>query len=62
LRDNLPLREVLTLGLAEVLSQQKIDDEGRQGFEACQQATAIAANNVAKAVKMTEDGRILPPC
>ena len=60
LRDNLPLREIFVVGLAELLAQQKIDDENRQGFEACQQATAIAADNVAKAVKMTQDGRVLP--
>jgi BRO family, N-terminal domain len=61
LRDNLPLLELFKLGMAELLAQRKIETEDRQGFEACAQATAVAANNVANAVKLTENAGRLPP-
>lgn len=61
LRDNLPLRELLVLGLAELLAQEKIDKDDSRGALECQRATAIAANNVANAVKLTGRGRELPP-
>ncbi len=61
LRDNLPLRELLTVGLSELLAQEKIEREDSRGFQECQRAASVAAVNVANAVKMTEDGRLLPP-
>lgn len=61
LRDNLPLLELFAVGMAELLAQRKIEAENRQGFQECNQATALAANNVANAVKQTEEGRRLPP-
>lgn len=60
LRDNLPLRELFVLGLAELLAQDKIDKDDSKGLQECQRATVMAANNVANAVKMTESGRSLP--
>jgi prophage antirepressor-like protein len=48
LRDNLSLKEILQISLSEVVAQEKIEDENRQGlsqcFNACKEAgTAIAA-------------------
>jgi hypothetical protein len=53
--------ELLKVGIAELLAQRKIEAEDRQGFDECNHATALAANNVANAVKQTEEGRRLPP-
>jgi prophage antirepressor-like protein len=61
LRDNLPLLEIFVVGLAEHLAQDKIEKDNRQGCEAVVRACAIAANNIANAVKQTQSGRMLPP-
>jgi prophage antirepressor-like protein len=61
LRDHLPLRELYVVGLAELLAQQKIESENQQGFDNCHRVTAIAANNVADAVKRTDEAGRLPP-
>ncbi len=61
IRDNLPLLELFKVGMAELLAQRKIEVENRQGFDECNQATAMVANNVANAVKQTEEGKRLPP-
>ena len=61
LRDNLPIFELIKVSMAEAVAQRKIEGENRQGFTSCINATALAANNVANAVKMTDNGRLLPP-
>ena len=62
LRDNLPLFELFTVGMAELLAQRKIETEDRQGFEAVpHRRRPWQQNNVANAVKFTEDAGRLPP-
>ena len=54
LRDNLPLKQLLMLNMAELLAQEKIETEDRQGFFACNLAVAQAANGVANMVKQVK--------
>ena len=50
-----------TVGMAELLAQRKIETEDRQGFEAVRTGDGPGSDNVANAVKFTEDAGRLPP-
>jgi BRO family, N-terminal domain len=51
LRDNLPLKELMMVGLSELTAQEKIEAENRQGLGDCKTACAVAGNLIANAVK-----------
>lgn len=57
LRDNLSMKEVLQVALSEVMAQEKIETENRQGFPLCFIACQIASVSVANATQVDQQIR-----
>jgi len=51
LRDNLPRKQLLMVSLSEVVSQERIENEDRQGDNPCRDAASLAASAIAGAVR-----------
>lgn len=60
LRDNLSLRDSLMVSLSELLAQEKVEAEDRQGFSQCWQACDVAGRSIASAAKQVGQSKGQP--